>query len=113
MNHNNRLSHARSPIQLPPGLQGAKLIDKIPDAIPYEAYITCAIRVLQDGKPLVVVLEPQHTNDVDEAIALFRLLLAAHTPKPGPIDWGTVPESVRRHFQVVAARPNPPGGAKS
>ena len=80
---------------------GHTIAPKIPDPIPWDAYISCGLRVLHEGNPTVVVLDPQHTTDVDEAISLFRLLLAVHTPKSGPLAWETVPETIRRHFRFV------------
>jgi hypothetical protein len=98
----NHFPQRRPPTgQQPPNLAGGVLLNKIPDAIPWETMRFFCMRVLYDGKPIIVVLEPQHTDDVDEAISLFRLLLAMMVPKPGPLDWDTVPENVRRHFRVV------------
>ncbi len=88
------------PGQLSDG-QGGVLLNKIPDPIPWGAFVGCALRIMDEGKPAVVVLDPQTTTDVDEAISLFRVLLAMHTPKPGPLAWETVPENVRRHFRFV------------
>ena len=73
--------------------------NKIPDPIPWGAFVSCGMRVLDEGKPAVMVLDPQQFADLDEAVSLFRLLLSMHTPKPGPIAWETVPEGVRRHFR--------------
>lgn len=96
----------RPSMQLPPGLQGGLLLNKIPPPIPWEAYIQCALRVLHEGKVAVVVLEPQHPVDSDEAVGLFRLLVAVQTPKP-PLAWETVPDGVRRHFRVIAQNKSP------
>ena len=103
MNPNGHPHIPRRPAQ--PGqlfdAQGGPIRNQIPDPIPWDAFVSCGLRVLHEGKPAVVVLDPQHTTDVDEAIALFRLLLAIHTPKPGPLAMETVPENVRRHFRFV------------
>ena len=73
----------------------------MPDPIPWDAFVACGLRVLNEGQPAVAMLAPKPTTDVDEAISLLRLLLAVHTPKPGPMAWETVPENVRRHFRFV------------
>ncbi len=82
--------------------QGGVLLNQIPDAIPWDAFVACGLRVLHEGKPTVVMLAPEHTTDVDEVVSLFRLLLSMHTPKPGPLAWETVSECVRRHFRFVS-----------
>lgn len=103
MNPNGRPNFPRRPAM--PGqlssLQGGVLLNTIPDPIPWDAFVTCALRVLNEGKPAIVMFTPEHTTDVDEAIALFRLLLSMHTPKPGPLAWETVPDAVRRHFRLA------------
>jgi hypothetical protein len=86
--------------------QGGALFNKMPQAIPWEVFLTFGIRVLRDGKPLVLVLEWQPADDVSEVIQVVLLLIGMMTPKPGPIDWATVPENIRRHFREVEA-PNP------
>jgi hypothetical protein len=63
--------------------QGGSLLNKIPKPLPWE------------------VLEPQSMDDLNEAIGLCILLLGMTMPKPGPLDWATVPETLRRHFREV------------
>ena len=115
MNPNGHPHLPRRPA--PPGqlsdAQGGVILNKIPDPIPWDTFVACGLRVLHDGKPAVMLLDPQHTTDVDEAISLFRLLLALHTPKPGPLAWETVPEEVKRHFRPLSKPEIPTNTASS
>lgn len=100
MSHSKPNGRITSPGELA-SMAGAVLLNKSTPSIPWHAFIAGGIRVTIDGKPTVVVFDPQHTTDVDEAVALFRLMMSVHIPKPGPLAWETVPESVQRHFKFV------------
>ena len=89
--------------------RGGTLSNKLPDPIPWDAFVSCGLRVLDEGKPIVVVLDPQHTTDPDETLSLVRLLLAMSMPKPGPIAWETVPAVVQRHFKILSPNAKPAG----
>lgn len=101
MNPNGHRPFQRKPLQLPTGLQGGMLLNKTPTAIPWENFVACGFRVLHEGKLVVFVFNPQPITEVDEAVGLLRLLIAGHGQKPGPLAWETVPENIRRHFQVL------------
>jgi len=87
--------------KLTPELHGGLLINRTPEPIPWETYSACGVRVLHEGKIVAMVFEPQHITEVDESVALFRLLFSMQTPKPRPLEWKTVPENVRRHFRLL------------
>ena len=68
--------------------------------IPWEAYIAFGIHVFVDGKMNVAVFDPDpvEIKTPEDALNLMRFILSAQGGKPGPADWGTVPEGVRKHF---------------
>ena len=109
MNHNGHRHPIHRPIaqqladaqELANSQVGGLLLNKILDPIPFDAFVACGMRVLHEGQVAVFVFEPQPMTDLGEAVALFRLLVSMHTPKPGPLDWNTVPETVRRHFRSL------------
>jgi hypothetical protein len=101
MNPNGHRSFQRKPVQLPSGLQGGLLLNKIPAAIPWEVFVSCGFRVSHGGKLVLFAFTPQPITEVDEAVGLLRLLISGHGQKPGPLAWETVPENIRRHFQVL------------
>ena len=70
---------------------------KVP-IIPWPAYISCGIKVAVDGKVKLALFTPQPMETAEETFQVLRLILAAQAPKPGPIDWQSVPPEVQRHF---------------
>lgn len=102
MNPNGRLPHKLAKPGELADAQGGSLVNRVPKPIPWDVFITCGIRVLHDGKPIVMALDKQPTDDLSEVYGVFLLLFGMMSPKPGPLDWATVPEIVRRHFREVA-----------
>lgn len=89
----------------PKALQGGIQLQKVP-VIPWEGFVACGLKVFdeQDKKVKVAIFDPQPMDEIDEAFQTLRLLIAAQSPKPGPVDWATVPEEVTRHFKIKDAQ---------
>ncbi len=101
MNPNGRLPGNRAKPGELADAQGGSLVNRIPKPIPWGAFNSFGIGVLHDGKPTIMMLDRQPTDDLEEVCGVILLLLGMMVPKPGPLDWATVPENVRRHFREV------------
>jgi hypothetical protein len=84
-----------------PAIRGGIPLKRVP-VIPWDAFVACGLRVHHEGKVKMAVFAPQPMETAEEAFQVLRLIVAAQGPKPGPIAWETVPETVRRHFQIAA-----------
>jgi len=65
--------------------------------LPWEFY--CGTNVFKDGGMQTCIFNPQPSVTLDEAFQTLAFLVAANTPKSGPVAWDTVPEGVQRHFR--------------
>ena len=92
------------PRSLPEAIKGGIPLQKIP-VFPWEAFVACGLKVFRDGKLKMATFAPEPMEEVDEVFQVLRLILAAQSPKPGPIDWKTVPLAVQRHFEIKDSAP--------
>ena len=85
-----------------PSLRGGVQLQRVP-VISWDAFVACGLQVYESGKVRAAIFDPKPMEDADEAFQTLRLLVAAQGKKPGPINWDSVPEEVRRHFRFQDA----------
>ena len=81
-----------------PAIKGGVPLQRVP-VIPWSAFVSCGMHVYVEEKLRPAIFDPKPAETADEVMQVMRFLLAAQQKRPGPIDWKTVPESVKRHFR--------------
>ncbi len=87
----------------PQAIQGGIPLQKVP-VIPWDLFVACGLKVFHDKKVKVAIFVPEPMETADEVFQVLRLIMATQSPKPGPVKWETVPETVRKHFQIKEAQ---------
>lgn len=93
---------------------GGVQLQRVP-VIPWDAFVGIGIQFFKDGKVKFAIFDPQPMIDAEDAFQTLRLLMAVqqqtiqslmHITKmaplkrqPGPLQWDTLPGSVKKHFR--------------
>lgn len=103
-----------------PPIFGGVSLQRVP-VIPWKIFVGIGIQFYKDGKVQLGIFDPQPMIDAEDAFQTLRLLMCVQQQtikalmyitkmaplerQPGPLQWDTVPESVKKHFRFEGDEP--------